>query len=103
MSAADGKLQCFVKSEGVRGHWRTAGQGEPALPAEPAAVPKYLALSPADCRQIAAYGSVNVYDLEYPADPALDGDVVPTAARFILREPMWIDRARIVLKHPLPK
>jgi hypothetical protein len=103
MSAADGRLQCFVKSEGLRGHWRTAGQGEPTLPAEPAAVPEYLALTPADCRQIAAYGSVNVYDLEYPAGSVPDGGAVATAAHFILREPMWVDKARIVLKHPLPK
>jgi hypothetical protein len=103
MSAAVGRLQCFVTSEGLRGHWRTTGHGEPRLPAEPAAMPEYLALTPADCRQIAAYGSVNVYDLEYPAAPVPDGDAVSTAARFILREPLWVDRARIVLKHPLPK
>lgn len=103
MSAADGRLQCFVKSEGLRGHWRTTGHGEPTLPAEPAAVPKYLALSPADCRQIAAYGSVNVYDLEYPSGSVPDDGAVATAARFILREPIWVDKARIVLKHPLPK
>jgi hypothetical protein len=103
MSAAAAKLQCFVRSEGLRGHWRTTGHGEPRLPAEPAAMPRYLALSPPDCRQIAAYGSVNVYDLEFPADSVPDGDTVSTAARFILREPMWVDRARIVLKHPLPK
>jgi hypothetical protein len=103
LSAAAGRLQCFVRSEGLRGHWRTTGHGEPRLPAEPAAMPGYLALSPADCRQIAAYGSVNVYDLEYPAGSIPDGDAAPTAARFILREPMWVDRARIVLQHPLPK
>ena len=103
LSAASGRLQCFVLSAGVRGHWRTTGRVEPSLPAEPAEVPKYLALSPADCRQIAAYRSVNVYDLEYPADSVPDDGPVSTAARFILREPMWVDRARIVLKHPLPK
>jgi len=103
LSAAAGRLQCFVMSAGLRGHWRTTGHGEPRLPAEPAAIPKYLALSPADCRQIAAYGSVNVHDLEYPAGSVPDGGAVLTAARFILREPMWVDRAHIVLKHPLPK
>ena len=107
MSAAVGRLQCFVRSEGLRGHWRPTRHGEPRLPAEPAEMPGYLALSPADCRQIAAYGSANVHDLEYPAgsvpDGEADGDAVSTAARFILREPMWVDRARIVLKHPLPK
>ena len=107
MSAAVGRLQCFVRSEGLRGHWRPSGHGEPRLPAEPAEMPGYLALSPADCRQIAAYGSANVHDLEYPAgsvpDGEADGDAVSTAARFILREPMWVDPARIVLKHPLPK
>jgi hypothetical protein len=101
LSAAAGRLQCFVTSAGLRGHWRTTGHGEPRLPAEPAAIPKYLALSPADCRQIAAYGSVN--DLEYPAGPVPDGGAISTTARFILREPMWVDRVRIVLKHPLPK
>jgi hypothetical protein len=66
-------------------------------------MPSHLALTPADCRQIAAYGSVNVHDLEYPAGPVPDGDAVFATARFILREPMWVDRARVVLKHPLPK
>jgi hypothetical protein len=103
LSAASGRLQCFVIAAGLRGHWRTTGQGEPTLPAEPSAIPDYLALSPADCRQITDYGSVNVYDLEYPADSVPDGGPVSTAARFILREPMWVDRAHIVLKHPLPK
>ncbi|MEX2124837.1 MAG: hypothetical protein WD795_13160 [Woeseia sp.] len=103
LSAALGRLQCFVMSAGLRGHWRTTGHGEPRLPAEPDAIPKYLALSPADCRQIAAYGSVNVHDLEYPAGSVPDGGTVSTAAYFVLREPMWVDRKRIVLKHPLPK
>jgi hypothetical protein len=103
LSAANGRLQCFVKSAGLRGHWRTARPGEPRRPAVPAAMPKYLALSPADCRQIATLGSVNVYDLEYPAGPVPDDGVVPAAALFILREPVWVDRARLVLRHPLPK
>ena len=102
-SAASGRLQCFVLSAGLRGHWRITGQGEPSVPAEPGAIPKYLALTPADCQQIAAYRSVNVYDLEYPADSVPDDGPVSSAARFILREPLWVDRARIVLKHPLPK
>jgi hypothetical protein len=103
LSAAAGRLQCFVMSEALKGHWRATGHCEPHLPAEPAAVPEYLALSPADCQQIASYGSVNVHDLEYPVDSIPDGETVSTAARFILREPMWVDRARIVLKHPLPQ
>ena len=103
LSAAAGRLQCFVMSAGLPGHWQTTGHGEVRLPAEPAAIPKYLALSPADCRQIATYGSVNVYDLEYPAGSVPDRGAISTAARFILREPMWVDRKHIVLKHPLPK
>ena len=103
LAAAAGRLQCFVTSAGLRGQWCPTGHGEPRLPKEPAAMPKYLALTPADCRQIAAYGSVNVYDLEYPVGSVPDGGALSTAARFILREPMWVDRARIVLKHPLPK
>lgn len=102
-SAASGRLQCFVLSAGLRGHWRTTGQGEPSLPAEPGKIPKYLALTPADCGQIAAYRSVNVYDLEYPADSIPDDGPVLSAGRFILREPLWVDQARIVLKHPLPQ
>ena len=90
-------------SAGLQGHWQTTGHSAPRLPAEPAALPRYLALSPADCLQIAAYGSVNVYDLEYPAGSVPDGGAVSTPARFILREPMWIDWAGIILKHPLPK
>ena len=103
LAAAVGRLQCFVMSAGLWGHWRTDGHSEPRLPAQPEAMPRYLALSPADCRQIAAHGSVNVYDLEYPASRLPDGGAISTAARFILREPMWVDRARIVLKHPLPE
>ena len=103
MSAAAGRLQCFVMSAGLQGHWRTTGHGEPGLPSEPNAIPKYLALTPADCRQIAAYGSVSVYDLEYPAGPVPDDGVISTTASFILREPIWVERARIVLKDPLPK
>lgn len=103
LSAAAGRLQCFVMSEGLWGHWLATGDGEPFVPTEPAAMPKYLALSPADCQQIATFGSVNVYDLEYPADPVPDGGAISTSARFILREPLWVDRKRIVLAHPLPK
>jgi hypothetical protein len=103
LSAAAGRLQCFVMVEGLRGHWQPTGHGVPRLPANPAAMPKYLALSPADCRQLASHGSVNVYDLEYPAGSVPDGGTVSTPARFILREPVWVDRKRIVLKHPLPK
>jgi hypothetical protein len=101
-SAASGRLQCFVLATGLRGHWRTTGQAESSLPAEPREIPEYLALTPADCQQVAAYRSVNVYDLEYPADHVPDDGQVSSAARFILREPLWVDRARIVLKHPLP-
>ena len=103
LAGAAGRLQCFVSAARLRGHWRITGQGAPRLPAEPAAMPKYLALTRADCRQIVANGSVNVYDLEYPAGPAPDDGPILTSARFILREPMWVDRARIVLLHPLPK
>lgn len=103
LAGAAGRLQCFVSAARLRGHWRTTGQGAPRLPAEPAAMPRYLALTRADCRQIVANGSVNVYDLEYPAGPAPDDGTISTSARFILREPMWVDRARIVLQHPLPK
>lgn len=102
-SASAGRLQCFVRSEGLRGHWRMTEDGEPRLPEHPAAMPKYLALTPADCQQLAAYGSVNVHDLDYPAGYAPGGNTASTAARFILREPIWVDRARIVLQHPLPK
>jgi len=103
LSAAVGRLQCFVTSAGLRGHWRTTRHGERRRSAEPDSIPEYLALSPADCRQIAVHGSVNVYDLEYPAGSVPDGGAVSTAARFILREPLWVDRASIVLQHPLPK
>jgi hypothetical protein len=59
LSAAAGRLQCFVMSEGLRGHWQPTGHGKLRLPANPAAMPSYLALTPADCRQLATYGSVN--------------------------------------------
>ncbi len=95
-SAVAGRAQCFVRSDGLRGHWRTTIGGEPRMP-------EYLALTPADCQQLAAYSSVNVYDLEYPAGPLSEGAAVTAPARFVLREPIWIDQKRIVLKHPLPK
>jgi hypothetical protein len=90
-------------SGGLRGHWLAAGYGELGLPTQPAALPRYLALSPADCRQIATYGGVKVCELEYPAGSVPDDGAIQAAARFILREPMWVDRKRIVLTHPLPK
>lgn len=102
LSAANGRLQCLVVSAGLRGHWRTTGQDESGPPAEPASIPQYLGLTPGDCRQIATHRSVNVYDLEYPVDAVPDGGPIASAARFILREPLWVDLARIVLKHPLP-
>ena len=95
-SAVAGRAQCLVRSEGLRGHWRTNVNGEPRMP-------EYLALTPADCQQLAAYSSVNVHDLEYPAGPVSEDTVAPAAACFILREPIWIDQKRIVLQHPLPK
>lgn len=97
-AAAAGRLQCFVESADLQGHWLTTG---PA--GLPVAMPGYLALSPADCRQIADYGGVNVSDLEYHPATSNDGDPASPAMRFVLREPMWVDRAHIVLKHPLPK
>jgi hypothetical protein len=101
-SAAAGRLQCFVAAKGLRGHWLTAGDGDTCLTAQPA-MPEFLALCAEDCRQIAQHGGVNVYELEYPAGPVSDERSAPTLARFVLREPIWVDRKRIVLKHPLPK
>jgi hypothetical protein len=95
-SAVARRAQCLVRSEGLRGHWRTTKGSEPRMP-------EYLALTPADCQQLAAYSSVNVYDLEHPRDPLSDGAAISTAACFVLREPIWIDQKRIVLQHPLPK
>src|SRR5690606_22634396 len=101
-SAAAGRLRCFVTSEGLRGHWLMAGDGDSCLTVQPA-MPELLALTADDCRQVAQYGGVNVYELEYPAEPGHDERPGPTLARFVLREPIWVDRKRIVLKHPLPK
>ncbi len=95
-SAVAGRAQCLVRSEGLRGHWRTTANGEPRMP-------EYLALTPADCQQLAAYSSVNVYDLEYPTGQVSEDAAISTAARFVLREPIWIDQKRIVLQHPLPQ
>ena len=85
--AAEGRLPCYVEADRLRGTW----EGDPAVPA---VKPTHLVLPAVHCREIAAYGSSNVGELE----DRRDGPI----RRFRLAEQQWIDRAAVRLAHPLP-
>lgn len=104
LSAAAGDIECSLPGEALRGDWHLSARAssEPA-PALPGKMPPYLALKPEDCRDIAAYGSVNILELYYPALPGDTDRKCATRPCFRLTEPLWIDPDRIVLTHPLPQ
>jgi hypothetical protein len=87
--AAAGTLRIYVDANGLRGRWR----GERPHGDAPALA--YLAVPADNCRDIAAYGSANVAVLEHGLD---DG----RQAEFELQTTLWVDPARLILKHPLP-
>lgn len=85
--AAAGRLSCYVEADRLRGSW----EHDPAAPQEKRT---HLALPVRHCREIAAYGSSNVGELE-------DRRGEPVR-RFKLAEIQWIDRGALRLAHPLP-
>lgn len=95
-AGAAGKLTCYVLTANLRGSWldHRPSTGDTELP-------QYLALRPEDCRDIETWGSVNLHELLHPVEHDPDGRVAGLA-RFVLREPLWVDPQRLVLKHPLP-
>lgn len=87
--AAEGRLRCYVDAAALNGRWR------PQAPAGNAPESAWLAVPEGACRDIAWYGSANVAVLEYRPDGA-------PKAELELGEALWVDPARLVLKHPLP-
>lgn len=84
---SEGRVACYVEASRLRGAWKPGR-------AAPAATPAHLALPVEHCRQIAAYGSANVRELEYRRQTP------PTVFR--LAETQWIDRKALRFAHPLP-
>lgn len=91
--AADSHLKLFVDVAGLRGQWQWADHVDSDILAS--SKPVYLALPPASCRDIAAYGSANVSRLEKKGN---NGD----RAVFNLWDPLWVGPEKIVLLGPLP-
>ncbi|MEX2496663.1 MAG: hypothetical protein WD448_11270 [Woeseia sp.] len=103
LSAAAGDLECYVLAAQLRGQWRIGGRDALELHhTEAFVMPRYLALKAVDCREIEAYGSANVFELEYPATSDSSISEFGERTRFQLLEPLWVDPERIVLRHPLP-
>jgi hypothetical protein len=102
LSAVVNDLKCFVLAAELRGRWHVAGQENAGASATVVEVPKYLALTAADCRDIELNGSVNVTELEYPSGSRPAGGSPTEQLRFRLLQPLWVDPKRIVLRHPLP-
>lgn len=103
LAAAAGDLQCYLTAPGLRGRWRIGASNAEELRAEAVEMPPYLALTPSDCRDIEAYGSANVTELDYPAGRDRSVSEFGEHTRYCLLEPLWVDPERIVLRHPLPE
>jgi hypothetical protein len=97
LMAAAGKLDCYVSTDGLRGEWRLDGNQANAHLKTPRDLPETgaLALQVTECRDIEAYGSVNVSEFELRLPNGV-------RATFCLNEPLWVDPERLLLKHPLP-
>ncbi|HZD52872.1 MAG TPA: hypothetical protein VE175_07475, partial [Woeseiaceae bacterium] len=91
---AEGNIACYVASNGLRGRWGAQGDAGAGARAGRADV-SHLRLTRAACREAAALGGVNVTALRHPT-------VNGGSAQFLLEEPLWVARERILLKHPLP-
>jgi len=100
---------------GAKGRWRRgANDSGSIVPSVQTLTSGYLALNSQSCNEMANFGSVNVLVLEFhrPSDPsAVDLDRETMAALsawgdcekyFCLREPLLVDRNKIVLLAPLP-
>jgi hypothetical protein len=102
LSAAANQLTCFVLAAGLRGRWLIEGEDDDGRSGAAIKMPQYLALTPADCRDIESYGSVNVSELEHPSAPGSEEGRCSRRMLYRLLEPLWVDPERVVLLHPLP-
>jgi hypothetical protein len=92
-AAAEGKVTCYVASEGLRGRWGPQDNAAGARASR--ADISHFRLTRAACREAAAHGGVNVTVLRHPT-------VNGQSAQFLLEEPLRVAPERILLKHPLP-
>ncbi len=108
-------VNLYVDVGGLKGQWRRGGNdSSPMVSSLQTLTSGYLALSSRSCSELAKFGSISVSVLEFhcPPDPsAVDLDRETLAALsawgdrdlyFCLREPLWIDRNKVVLLAPLP-
>ncbi len=113
--AVSRSVNLYVNVGGVKGQWRRgANDSGPMLSSLQTLTSGYLALSSRSCSELAKFGNISVSVLEFhrPSDPsAVDLDRETMAALsawgdrdlyFCLREPLWIDRNKVVLLAPLP-
>lgn len=113
--AASGSVKLYVDAGGLKGRWRRGANDSGSIVSSVQTLTSgYLALTSRSCSEMENFGSINVLVLEFhcPSDPsAVDLDRETMAAllawgdcekNFCLREPLWIDRNKIVLLAPLP-
>lgn len=113
--AVSRSVSLYVDAGGLKGQWRhCANDSGPFVSSLQTLTSGYLALSSQSCSELANFGSIDVSVLEFhcPSDPsAVDLDRETMAALsdwgncdmyFCLREPLWIDRNKVVLLAPLP-
>lgn len=113
--AASGSVKLYVDAGGLKGRWRRGANDSGSMVSSVQTLTSgYLALTSRSCSDMANFGSINVSVLEFrcPSDPsAVDLGRETMAALsawgdcekyFCLREPLWVDRNRIVLLAPLP-
>ncbi len=113
--AVSGSINLYVDVGGLKGRWRRGANDSGSIVSSVQTLTSgYLALTSRSCSEMANFGSVNVLVLEFhcPSDPsAVDMDRETMAVLsawgdcekyFCLREPLWVDRNRIVLLAPLP-
>ena len=113
--AASGSVNLYVNAGGLKGRWRRGATDDGSIVTSVQTLTSgYLALTSRSCSEIANYGSINVSVLEFrsPSDLSavnLDHETKATLSAwgdcdkyFCLREPLRIDRNKIVLLAPLP-
>lgn len=114
-NAACGSISLYVNAAGLRGRWlRRMTDGGSKVSSVQTLLSGYLALSSRSCSDLTNHKSVNVSVLEFhcPADPSavgLDRESMATLSAwgdcdkfFCLREPLSVDRTKIVLLASLP-
>lgn len=113
--AASGSINLYVDVGGLKGRWRRGANDSGSIVSSVQTLTSgYLALTSRSCNEMANFGSVNVLVLEFhcPPDPSavdLDGETMAALSAwgdcekyFCLREPLLVDRNKIVLLAPLP-